>query len=212
MLRSLLLVPLLAVPAVSSASEAEQVEKFGYKHIQLSIGGGTTTEKWLENSNVTTLDLGGNYLFTDNWFVNFDYSAQFFHPKTYTLRIDRLMLGGGYRYGLSANMDLYGIYRLGVIKAKAKDNDTDETLVSEREFLHEATIGVNYLVTEKLILNAEIEANRSDIVDENKYKIGFNYQWHDVIGTGVYYEYRDTEYIGASDYVNELGLNLKFVY
>lgn len=213
MLRSLLLVPLLAASAVSSASEAKQADKFGYKHIYLNVGAGTTNEAWLENSNVTTIDLGGNYLLTDNWLFNSDYSAQFFHPDTYTLRIDRLTFGGGYRYGLLKQLDLYALYRLGVIKAKATDNDTDRTLVSETEFFHAAIMGANYLLIEKFIMSAELEANRSDIVDENKITIGFNYQWHDVIGTGLYYQYRDSDYEGASsDYINEVGLSLKFVY
>lgn len=213
MLRSLLFVPLCFFPALSSASEAEQADKFGYEHIYLNVGAGTTNEDWLENSNVTTIDLGGNYLFTDNWLFNADYSAQFFHPDTYTLRIDRLMFGGGYRYGVTQQFDLYGIYRLGAIKAKATDDDTDNTLLSETEFIQAVAIGAQYLVGEKLIINTELEANRSDIVDENKYKIGFNYQWHDVIGTGLYYQYRDTEYSGApSDYINEVGLSLRFVY
>nr|WP_321281421.1 outer membrane beta-barrel protein [uncultured Vibrio sp.] len=213
MLRSLLFVPLCFFPALSSASEAEQADKFGYEHIYLNVGAGTTNEDWLENANVTTIDLGGNYLFTDNWLFHTDYSAQFFHPDSYTLRIDRLTFGGGYRYGITQQFDLYGIYRLGVIKAKAKDDDTDKTLLSDSEFIHAVAVGAQYLVGEKLIVNAELEANRSDVVDENKYKIGFNYQWHDVIGTGVYYQYRDTEYSGSrSDYINEVGLNLRFVY
>lgn len=213
MLRSLLLVPLCVFSALSGASEAEQADKFGYEHIYLNVGAGTTNEEWLENANVTTIDLGGNYLVTDNWLFNADYSAQFFHPDTYTLRIDRLTVGGGYRYGITQQLDLYGVYRLGAIKAKATDDDTDKTLVSESEFLHAAVFGANYLLSETLIVNAEIEANRSDIVDENKYKIGLNYQWHDVIGTGLYYQYRDTDYSGApSDYINEVGLSLRFVY
>ncbi|NMU84592.1 porin family protein, partial [Vibrio parahaemolyticus] len=65
----------------------------------------------------------------------------------------------------------------------------------------------------QLIATAEVEVNRSDIVDENNFKIGFNYQWHDVIGTGLFYQFRDTDYSGeSSDYVNEVGLSLKFVY
>lgn len=213
MLRSLLLVSLLAAPALSSASELEQAERFGYEHIHLNIGAGTTDKEWLENSNVTTMVLGGNYLYTNNWLFNFDYTAQFFHPDTYTLRIDRLTFGGGYRYGLAPQFDMYGLYRLGAIKAKATDNDTDKALVSDTDFIHAAVIGASYLLRENFIVTAEAEANRSDIVDENKITVGFNYQWHDVIGTGLYYQYRDTDYAGASsDYINEVGLSLKFLY
>ena len=213
MLRSLLLVPLLVASVACSASESEQAEKFGYENIYLNVGAGTTNEEWLENANVTTIDLGGNYLLTDNWLLNGDYSAQFFHPDTYTLRIDRLAFGGGYRYGLLQQLDLYALYRLGAIKAKATDNDTDRTLVSETEFFHAVVMGLNYLMSEKFTLITQLEANRSDIVDENKMTIGFNYQWHDVIGTGLYYQYRDTDYKDASsDYINEVGLSLKFVY
>lgn len=213
MLRSLLLVSLAVAPALSSASELEKAERFGYEHIHLNVGAGTTNEAWLENSNVTTIGLGGHYLFTDNWLFNFDYTAQFFHPDTYTLRIDRLTFGGGYRYGLTKKFDLYGLYRLGAIKAKATDNDTDKALVSETDFIHAAVIGINYLLSDNFIVNAEGEANRSDVVDENKVTLAFNYQWHDVIGTGLYYQYRDTDYKGASsDYINEVGLSLKFVY
>ncbi len=213
MLKSLILVSMLAAPAISSASELKQAERFGYEHIHLNVGGGTTDEAWLENSNVTSMNLGGNYLYTDNWLINFDYTAQFFHPDTYTLRIDRLTFGGGYRYGFTQKFDMYGLCRLGSIKAKATDNDTDKALVSDTDFIHAAVIGVSYLLHENFTVTAEVEANRSDIVDENNITVGFNYQWHDVIGTGLYYQYRDTDYAGvSSDYINEVGLSLKFLY
>ncbi|EMB9235532.1 porin family protein [Vibrio alginolyticus] len=213
MVRNLLLVSLAALPAISSAAVMDQAEKFGYEHIHLDVGAGTTNEEWLDNSNATTVGLGGNYLFTENWLFNVDYSAQFFHPDDFTLRIDRLLFGGGYRYGITEQFDIYGIYGIGAIKAKATDDKTDNTLSSDSELIQAVTVGVNYLLSEKLIATAEVELNRSDIVDENNFKIGFNYQWHKVIGTGLFYQFRDTDYSGeSSDYVNEVGLSLKFVY
>ncbi|HHF2898473.1 porin family protein [Vibrio alginolyticus] len=213
MVRNLLLVSLAALPAISSAAVMDQAEKFGYEHIHLDVGAGTTNEEWLDNSNATTVGLGGNYLFTENWLFNVDYSAQFFHPDDFTLRIDRLLFGGGYRYGVTEQFDIYGIYGIGAIKAKATDDKTDNTLSSDSELIQAVTVGVNYLLSEKLIATAEVELNRSDIVDENNFKIGFNYQWHNVIGTGLFYQFRDTDYSGeSSDYVNEVGLSLKFVY
>lgn len=213
MVRNLLLVSLAALPAISSAAVMDQAEKFGYEHIHLDVGAGTTNEEWLDNSNATTVGLGGNYLFTENWLFNVDYSAQFFHPDDFTLRIDRLLFGGGYRYGVTEQFDIYGIYGIGAIKAKATDDKTDNTLSSDSELIQAVTVGVNYLLSEKLIATAEVEFNRSDIVDENNFKIGLNYQWHKVIGTGLFYQFRDTDYSGeSSDYVNEVGLSLKFVY
>ncbi|HHX8555646.1 porin family protein [Vibrio alginolyticus] len=213
MVRYLLLVSLAALPAISSAAVMDQAEKFGYEHIHLDVGAGTTNEEWLDNSNATTVGLGGNYLFTENWLFNVDYSAQFFHPDDFTLRIDRLLFGGGYRYGVTEQFDIYGIYGIGAIKAKATDDKTDNTLSSDSELIQAVTVGVNYLLSEKLIATAEVELNRSDIVDENNFKIGLNYQWHKVIGTGLFYQFRDTDYSGeSSDYVNEVGLSLKFVY
>ncbi|EIK0772866.1 MULTISPECIES: outer membrane beta-barrel protein [Vibrio] len=213
MVRNLLLVSLAALPAISSAAVMDQAEKFGYEHIHLDVGAGTTNEEWLDNSNATTVGLGGNYLFIENWLFNVDYSAQFFHPDDFTLRIDRLLFGGGYRYGVTEQFDIYGIYGIGAIKAKATDDKTDNTLSSDSELIQAVTVGVNYLLSEKLIATAEVELNRSDIVDENNFKIGFNYQWHKVIGTGLFYQFRDTDYSGeSSDYVNEVGLSLKFVY
>ena len=91
MVRILLAAPLVALPLMSIASESEQAEKFGYEHIQLELGAGTTNEEWLDNSNATTIVLGGNYLIADNWLFNVDYSAQFFHPDDFTLRIDLLL-------------------------------------------------------------------------------------------------------------------------
>ncbi|HCZ9282370.1 TPA: porin family protein [Vibrio alginolyticus] len=213
MVRNLLVVSLAALPAISSAAVMDQAEKFGYEHIHLDVGAGTTNEEWLDNSNATTVGLGGNYLFTENWLFNVDYSAQFFHPDDFTLRIDRLLFGGGYRYGVTEQFDIYGIYGIGAIKAKATDDKTDNTLSSDSELIQAVTVGVNYLLSEKLIATAEVELNRSDIVDENNFKIGLNYQWHKVIGTGLFYQFRDTDYSGeSSDYVNEVGLSLKFVY
>ncbi|HHF3274329.1 TPA: outer membrane beta-barrel protein [Vibrio alginolyticus] len=213
MVRNLLLVSLAALPAISSAAVMDQAEKFGYEHIHLDVGAGTTNEEWLDNSNATTVGLGGNYLFTENWLFNVDYSAQFFHPDDFTLRIDRLLFGGGYRYGVTEQFDIYGLYGIGAIKAKATDDKTDNTLSSDSELIQAVTVGVNYLLSEKLIATAEVELNSSDIVDENNFKIGFNYQWHKVIGTGLFYQFRDTDYSGeSSDYVNEVGLSLKFVY
>ncbi|MGR5548960.1 outer membrane beta-barrel protein [Vibrio sp. DNB22_12_1] len=213
MVRWLLATPLVALPIMSIASEAEQVQKFGYEHIQLDVGAGTTNEEWLDNSNATTVGIGGNYLLTDNWLLNLDYTAQFFHPDTFTLRIDRLMFGGGYRYGINEQFDIYGVYGLGLIKAKATNDETGKALSSETEFIHGVTLGVNYLFSEKWMAIAEVHLNRSDIVDENNYKIAFNYQWHEVIGAGLYYQYRDTDYQNeASEEINEVGFSLKFVY
>ncbi|MDW1916386.1 outer membrane beta-barrel protein [Vibrio sp. Vb0349] len=213
MVRNLLLVSLAALPAISSAAVMDQAEKFGYEHIHLDVGAGTTNEEWLDNSNATTVGLGGNYLFTENWLFNVDYSAQFFHPDDFTLRIDRLLFGGGYRYGVTEQFDIYGLYGIGAIKAKATDDKTDNKLSSDSELIQAVTVGVNYLLSEKLIATAEVELNSSDIVDENNFKIGLNYQWHKVIGTGLFYQFRDTDYSGeSSDYVNEVGLSLKFVY
>lgn len=70
MVRNLLLVSLAALPAISSAAVMDQAEKFGYEHIHLDVGAGTTNEEWLDNSNATTVGLGGNYLFTENWLFN----------------------------------------------------------------------------------------------------------------------------------------------
>ncbi|KGT34998.1 membrane protein, partial [Vibrio parahaemolyticus] len=53
MVRQLLLVPLVVLPAISIASEAEQAAKFGYEHIYLDVGSGTTNKDWLDNSNAT---------------------------------------------------------------------------------------------------------------------------------------------------------------
>ncbi|MDW1988699.1 porin family protein, partial [Vibrio sp. 811] len=58
MVRQLLLVPLVVLRAISIASEAEQAAKFGYEHIYLDVGSGTTNKDWLDNSNATTLGLG----------------------------------------------------------------------------------------------------------------------------------------------------------
>ncbi|MGR5131559.1 outer membrane beta-barrel protein [Vibrio alfacsensis] len=213
MVRLLLAAPLVALPIMSVASEAEQVKRFGYEHIHLGVGAGTTNEEWLDNSNATTAALGGNYLVTDNWLFNFDYTAQFFHPDTFTLRIDRLLIGGGYRHAINERFDVYGIYGLGAIKAKAKNDNTNRTLSSESEFIQGITLGANYLFSEKLMATTEVHVNRSDIVDENNYKVAFNYQWHDVIGTGLYYQFRDTDYQGeASEEINEVGISFKFVY
>ncbi|PFG56429.1 opacity protein-like surface antigen [Vibrio sp. ES.051] len=213
MVRSLVFGLLSVLPVVSSASAVDQGEKFGYEHLHLDVGAGTTNEEWLDNSNATTVNFGGNYLFTNNWLFNVDYSAQFFHPDDFTLRIDRLLVGGGYRQGITPLFDIYGTYGVGAIKAKATNDKTDNTLSSDSELLQAVTVGVNYLLSEKLIATAEVEVNRSDIVDENNVKIGFNYQWHDVIGSGLFYQFRDTDYSGeSSDYINEVGLSLKFIY
>ncbi|MDG2933159.1 porin family protein, partial [Vibrio parahaemolyticus] len=42
MVRNLLLVSLAALPAISSAAVMHQAEKFGYEHIHLDVGAGTT--------------------------------------------------------------------------------------------------------------------------------------------------------------------------
>ena len=213
MIRSLLMVPLAILPIVSFASDVEQVEKFGYKHVDLDIGAGTTNEEWLDNSNVTSLGLGGHYLLSEHWLLNADYSVQFIHPEESTWRVDRVMLGAGYRYAINDRFDVYGMYGFGLLKARVTLDKSDKTLSSDREFLHGATLGANYLLTDKLIAAAEVHVNHSDIVNERNYKIGFNYQWHDVIGTGLYYQYRDTDYKDTrSDHINEVGLNFKFVY
>ncbi|GEM74477.1 outer membrane beta-barrel protein [Vibrio sagamiensis] len=213
MIRSLLIVPLAILPIVSFASDLEQIEKFGYKHVSLDLGAGTTNEEWLDSSNSTSLGLGGHYLLSDNWLLNADYSVQFIHPKKSTLRLDRLMLGAGYRYAINHKLDVFALYGLGILKERVTSDEKNKTLSSERDFLHGVTLGMNYLLIGSLVAIAEVHVNRSDIVHENNYKVGFNYQWHDVVGTGLYYQYRDTDYqYTPSEHINEVGLYLKFVY
>ncbi|MDF2154319.1 outer membrane beta-barrel protein [Vibrio sp. CAU 1672] len=208
MVRLLLTAPLIVMPLLSFAADKAPAKTFDYEYIQLDAGVGTTNEEWLENSNSTTLALGGNYLFTDNWMFNLDYSAQFIHPQDFTLRVDRLLLGAGYRYPLNNKLDIYGIYSIGALKAKATADSNDKTIYSESEFLQAAKLGVHYLIKENLTATAEVKLTRSDWVDEDNYRLALNYQWHDVIGTGVYYQYRDVE----SNYINEAGISLRFLY
>ncbi|HDZ3736682.1 TPA: hypothetical protein RSW51_002320 [Vibrio vulnificus] len=207
--RGWFVIPILC--SMSSVAEEANVPAFtqaAYNSIALWVGSGTTNQDWLEGSNASFFEVEGGHLYSSNVLVNMNYSAQFFHPDSYTVRVDRALLSAGYRYALHEKLDVYAFYGLGGFREEERQKSTDTKLNSEKGLLRGGKVGFYYFATDKLSVQIEGEFTRSDWVDEDNAKLSVAYQWGERFGSSAFYKYRDA----GKDYINEAGISLKWVY
>lgn len=179
-----------------------------YNSVALWVGSGTTNQAWLEGSNASFFEVEGGHLYSSNVLVNMNYSAQFFHPDAYTIRVDRALLSAGYRYALHEKLDVYAFYGLGGFRQEERQKSTDTKLNSEKGLLRGGKVGFYYFATDKLSVQMEGEFTRSDWIDEDNAKLSVAYQWGKRFSSSAFYKYRDT----GKDYINEAGISLKWIY
>ncbi|MCF8778969.1 outer membrane beta-barrel protein [Vibrio sp. IRLE0018] len=207
--RSCFLLPLLvSMPCLAEKMEAPSPIDAAYKSVALWVGSGTTNQDWLEGSNASFFEVEGLHRYSSNVLVSINYSAQFFHPESYTIRLDRALISAGYRYALHEQLDIYAFYGLGGFREEERQNKTDTKLNSEKGMLTGGKVGFYYFATDKLSVQVEGEFTRTDWVDEDNAKLSVAYQWGKRFGCSAFYKYRDA----GKNYINEAGISLKWVY
>ncbi len=206
MYKKLLFVPVVLAPVVCVAQQDEHASY--YNSIYVEVGSGKTDQDWLNSSNVSSFALKADKLFGRHLLLQGEYSAQFFHPDDFTIRVDRLLAYGGVRYPAMESLDVFAKAGAGIIKAKATENGTDTTRFSESESLYAYGTGVNFFINEKWTTTVEAEWTRSDWIDEDKMKVSLKYHWKEWLDTGFYYSYRDS----GDRYLNEGGIVAHMTY
>ncbi|RJX69554.1 porin family protein [Vibrio sinensis] len=191
------------------ASAEQDTNNAYYRFLYADLSAGSLNENLGTNSNVTALDVGGNWLPTDNVIVSFDYSARFIHPDITTTEIYTLLPGVGYRYGIANNFDVYAIAKAGFVWAKQTNDITDEKLESDDEFMLGGELGVKYALSSALQLGASVELNRSDLIDEDVYTLDANYLVSTRFLLGGFYRHREGD---GTNSTNEGGVSIKFLY
>ena len=137
-------------------AETHSVPILDYDHIYATAYSGSLNEDAGGNNNASSFGLGGSYAMTGGWLLLGDYSARFIHPDDTTTRIDTLMPGVGYRYGIKKDLDVVAYYLLGITKGKVEDNDTNRTESSDTEFIQGVKVGLNYGFAKRWIANTPI--------------------------------------------------------
>ncbi|KAB0463481.1 MULTISPECIES: outer membrane beta-barrel protein [Vibrio] len=193
-------------------AETHSVPILDYDHIYATAYSGSLNEDAGGNNNASSFGLGGSYAMTGGWLLLGDYSARFIHPDDTTTRIDTLMPGVGYRYGIKKDLDVVAYYLLGITKGQVEDNDTNRTESSDTEFIQGVKVGLNYGFAKRWIANGSVQVNRSDLFDEEIYHLGLRYLVTNKFAIGGSYQHRDGEGKIRSERTNELGVEFFLEY
>ncbi|MGD8170253.1 outer membrane beta-barrel protein [Vibrio sp. TRT 21S02] len=198
----------LCLPSSVVMADSSTTNNIEYEYIHADLSSGSLNENLGENNNVTTLTIGGNYLFTDHWVASLDYSARFIHPANTTTEIYSLMPGIGYRYALIEDLDMLAQASVGYIRARTTNDITDETLKSDTELRYGTSLTLSYALNENWQASVIGELTRSDILDENLLTLRGDYKLSKRFMLGGFYTHRDT---GEST-TNEGGISVRFAY
>ncbi|MFA0077005.1 outer membrane beta-barrel protein [Vibrio artabrorum] len=194
-------------------AEDHRMDVLDYDHIYATAHSGSLNEDAGGNSNASSFGLGGSYTINDDWLLLGDYSARFIHPDESTTRIDTLMAGAGYRYGIKKDLDIVASYLLGMTKGEVEVNRTNETLESDTQFVQGLKAELNYGFAKRWIANGSVQLNRSDLFDEEIYHLGLRYLVTNKFAIGGSYQHRDGESSkGVSERTNELGVEFFLEY
>ncbi|MGF1746705.1 hypothetical protein [Vibrio minamisatsumaniensis] len=194
-------------------AEDHRMDVLDYDHIYATAHSGSLNEDAGRNSNASSFGLGGSYTINDDWLLLGDYSARFIHPDESTTRIDTLMTGAGYRYGIKKDLDIVASYQLGITKGEVELNRTNETLESNTEFVQGVKAELNYGFAKRWIANGSVQLNRSDLFDEEIYHLGLRYLVTNKFAIGGSYQHRDGESSkGVRERTNELGVEFFLEY
>ncbi|MEZ9564368.1 outer membrane beta-barrel protein [Vibrio artabrorum] len=194
-------------------AEDHRMDVLDYDHIYATAHSGSLNEDAGGNSNASSFGFGGSYTINDDWLLLGDYSARFIHPDESTTRIDTLMAGAGYRYGIKKDLDIVASYLLGMTKGEVEVNRTNETLESDTQFVQGLKAELNYGFAKRWIANGSVQLNRSDLFDEEIYHLGLRYLVTNKFAIGGSYQHRDGESSkGVSERTNELGVEFFLEY
>jgi len=157
------------------------------------------------NSNVTSLSVGGVMPLSFGLLASLDYSARFIHPDETTTEIYTLLPGLGMQFDLAQNLALQGLVKAGMQWAEQTNDITDTTLSSNDEFTWGGELGLIYQLNERWSAIADVEWNRSDIIDVDIYTLRANYRASQRMSFGGFYTHRNS---GVTT-TNEGGVSLR---
>lgn len=104
------IIPLLAIAPMVSAHSLNDQQPLQYDYLNMEVSSGTVSDLYAagDSDNVTGLLFGVSHKWDESdWLLVADYSARFYHPDDDTIERYQLRLGGGYRWLLAENLDLF---------------------------------------------------------------------------------------------------------
>ncbi|AMF94364.1 Ail and OmpX [Vibrio fluvialis] len=199
------IIPLLAIAPMVSAHSLNDQQPLQYDYLNMEVSSGTVSDLYAagDSDNVTGLLFGVSHKWDESdWLLVADYSARFYHPDDDTIERYQLRLGGGYRWLLAENLDLFTHVKAGGMRIRVESD------YSENDFIYSADVGVRYAFTSTFEMSLIGEAIRNKWQDENVATLRADYYFFKRVALGALVSYRD----GEGSHINEMGLTLRLNY
>ncbi|MDA0147391.1 outer membrane beta-barrel protein [Vibrio sp. LaRot3] len=175
------------------------------KYFYADLAAGALDDDIGTNSNVTALSVGGVMPISFGLLASLDYSARFIHPDETTTEIYTLLPGAGLQFNLAQNLAMQALVKAGMQWAEQTNDLTNTTLSSSDEFTWGGELGLIYQLNERWSAIADVEWNRSDIIDVDAYSLRANYRVSPRISFGGFYTHRNS----GDSTTNEGGVSLR---
>lgn len=199
---------ILACSAPLYAQDDVVRDNINHEFLYAQISAGSLNEVIGENSHVSAMSVGGNYLYTPEVLLTLDYEARFIHPDTTTSQLYSLLPGVAHITNIHDKLDIVAGAIAGILWASQTDNETDETLTRENRFVWGGNLALNYQLTERWKMSTIAEFRRSDILDEEIYTFRMDYHVSPRVSYGGFYSHRD-KHIAT---INEGGISFRYYY
>ena len=206
------LVSVCAAFSFEGMAQDNESKDLDFNYVTASVYSGSLNADAGGNNNASVFGLGVSYELTDKWLLVGDYTARFIHPDESTTRIDTLMGGAGYRFNIRKDLDIVASYLLGVTKGEVELNSNNKTLESDTEFIHGGKFDLNYGFAKRWVANGSIQANRSELFDEEIYHLGLRYKITSKFSIEGAYQHRNGDSDNGGERTNELGLAFRLEY
>ncbi|WP_255230553.1 outer membrane beta-barrel protein [Vibrio pelagius] len=206
------LVSVCAAFSFEGMAQDNESKDLDFNYVTASVYSGSLNADAGGNNNASVFGLGVSYELTDKWLLVGDYTARFIHPDESTTRIDTLMGGAGYRFNIRKDLDIVASYLLGVTKGEVELNSNNKTLESDTEFIHGGKLDLNYGFAKRWVANGSIQANRSELFDEEIYHLGLRYKITSKFSIEGAYQHRNGDSDNGGERTNELGLAFRLEY
>jgi len=206
------LVSVCAAFSFEGMAQDNESKDLDFNYVTASVYSGSLNADAGGNNNASVFGLGVSYELTDKWLLVGDYTARFIHPDESTTRIDTLMGGAGYRFNIRKDLDIVASYLLGVTKGEVELNSNNQTLESDTEFIHGGKLDLNYGFAKRWVANGSIQANRSELFDEEIYHLGLRYKITSKFSIEGAYQHRNGDSDNGGERTNELGLAFRLEY
>lgn len=207
--KSILLTSMLLLPVSALAKQVSS----NYDYVEAGLYSGRYHHEGYDSNNASTLDFGLSNKMDSNILLLGDYSARFIHPDHMTVRLDTLMAGAGYVFALMPKLDFALSYHAGIAKWDVSDKDHNSPVLSyitesETKFIQGIRGQLNYAVTENWLVGLQGQLNRSDLFDEDIYKLSVDYFVTPTFSIALLGSHRSTSKVNT----NEGGVRLRLQY